>query len=138
MLSLGTEFQKAPAIFSCYDTNMWCSNCELTIGQFLYSSPSWMQIEMIKCVFQVNLLGFSNRYCLRMKMVEFCQESTSPLTAAVSCRLLASSSFRVSNSFRLTHCPDSSAGEKFNHNFLTEKYLFLVFVSVDVSHQFVQ
>ena len=72
-------------------------------------------------LFQPGLLGFSIRYCLRMRMVEFCQESTSLLTAAVSCLLLASCSFIVSNScwlaascfFRssnscwLTHCPDT-------------------------------
>ena len=72
------------------------------------------------CTFS-NLLGFSIRYCLRMRMVEFCQESTSLLTAAVSCLLLASCSFRVSNSCRLvascffrilnscwlTHCHDA-------------------------------
>ena len=33
-----------------------------------------------------------------MRMVEFCQESTSPLTAVICCLLLASCSFRVSNS----------------------------------------
>ena len=56
-----------------------------------------------------------------MRMVEFCQESTSFLTDAVSCLLLASCSFRVSNSCRLvascffrilnscwlTHCHDA-------------------------------
>ena len=56
-----------------------------------------------------------------MRMVEFCQESTSLLTAAICCLLLASCSFIVSNScwlaascfFRssnscwLTTCPDT-------------------------------
>ena len=59
-----------------------------------------------------SLLGFSMRYRLRMKMVEFCQESTSLLTAAVSSLLLASCSLRAWNSSRLTHCDDSLACKK--------------------------
>ena len=82
---------------------------------------SWVLFHCPNTFFNFSLLGFSIKYCLRMRIVEFCQESTSPLTAAVSCLLLASCSFRVSNScwlaascfFRssnscwLTHCPDT-------------------------------
>ena len=90
------------------------------IYQLAYKySMYWISRSTV--LFQPGLLGFSIRYCLRMRMVEFCQESTSPLTAAVSCLLLASCSFIVSNScwlaascfFRssnscwLTTCPDT-------------------------------
>ena len=77
---------------------------------------------------------FSIGFCLRMRIVEFCQESISLLIAAVSCLLLASCSFRVSNSFRFTHCPVSSVGEKFNIQLKNKSSFYSVFVS----HCFVQ
>ena len=85
----------------------WCS-------KIWFSTKIFYGTRMLAHVIQIDLLRFSIGFCLRMRMVEFCQESISLLTAAVSCLLLASCSLRVSNSFRFTHCAVSSVGEKFN------------------------
>ena len=115
------------SLICCSSVLTSSENCELCLGLYWHQNGiktvyfKTLQIAQTLHVFHLSLLGFSIRYCLRMRMVEFCQESTSLLTVAVSCLLLANCSFRVSNSCRLvascffrvsnscwlTHCHDA-------------------------------